>query len=143
MGKRRRAKTSRGLHKWLGLVFSVFFILWAVSGIVLNHRSFFSSWDVDRKMIPREYSYDNWNLAAARGAENLSRDSSLIFGNIGIWLSTDNYRNFADYNKGFPKGIDNRKVTAVLKSKSGRLYAGTFFGLFAFNHENPSSTGRL
>ncbi|MDZ7740683.1 MAG: PepSY domain-containing protein [Bacteroidota bacterium] len=136
MKKKRRARFSRWLHKWLGLIFSLFFIFWAVSGIVLNHRNTFSPLDVNRDLLPAEYAYDNWNLGAVKGAEKLGPDSVLIYGNTGIWLADNEFENFRDFSEGFPAGIDNKKISSVLMTKSGKLFAGTFFGLFKFDEDN-------
>ena len=121
-------------HKWLSVVLGLFILLFSFSGIVLNHRQIFSSVDVNRSWIPKEYRYNNWNLAAVKGAIDLPGDSSLIFGNIGVWLSTNNFKTFSDFNAGFPKGIDNRKVSCMLQTKGGQLFSGTYFGLFQYNY---------
>ena len=120
-------------HKWLGIVITIFILLFAVSGIVLNHRELFSSIDVNRSYLPKEYDYNNWNLAAVNATERVGEDSVLIYGNIGIWLTDQNTSYFQDFNKGFPIGADNRKISKVYKSKSGNIYAGTFFGLFQYD----------
>jgi hypothetical protein len=79
MKKGRRAKTSRFLHKYLGLVSSLLFVFWVVSGIVLNHRQTFSSIDVGRDNLPSGYVYNNWNLASLKGGIDIGGDSCCFF----------------------------------------------------------------
>jgi len=77
-----------------------------------------------------EYKYRNWNNAAIKSSLEIGGDSVLIYGNTGIWLTTDNYLTFTDFNQGFDNGIDNRKIFSMIKTLTGDLYAGTLFGLF-------------
>jgi len=120
-------------HKWLSVVLAVFIVLFSLSGIVLNHREGFSSIDVSRTILPEEYHYNNWNDAAAKSTLKINNDSILIFGNIGVWLTDSTFSNFKDFNAGFPGGIDNRKTCSMLKTQSGKLFAGTFFGLYRYD----------
>ena len=122
-------------HKWVSIILTVFILLFVVSGIVLNHRDLLSSYDVDRSHLLERYEYKNWNSAAVKSYINLNNDSALVYGNIGIWLTTDNYRTFRDFNSGFPAGVDNRKIESMLLTTKGNLYAGTLFGLYFFNNE--------
>lgn len=122
----------RKYHKWPGLIFALFILLFSFSGIVLNHRNIFSSIDVNRKWIPRNYHYYNWNLAAVKSAIKLPDDSLMLFGNIGVWKTDSSFTGFRDFNKGFPKGIDNRKIYTMLFTHNHRLLAGTLFGLYEY-----------
>jgi len=115
------------------LVLALFIMVFAVSGIILNHRSWLSGVDVDRKFLPEVYQYKNWNLAAVKGSTNVGADSMLVYGNIGAWISTDHFKTFVDFNQGFPEGIDNRKISKIVESEDGRLFAATFFGLYSRN----------
>lgn len=117
-------------HKWLGIIASLFLLVFSISGIILNHRSFFSPIDVDRKWMPKEYQYQNWNNAAVRSAIDISPDSVLIYGNIGVWLSDSTLKSFSDFSKGFSKGIDNKKICKIFKDSKGRILAGSLFGLY-------------
>jgi|WetSurMetagenome_2_1015567.scaffolds.fasta_scaffold65574_1 hypothetical protein len=126
-------KFFRTYHKWPGVILTVFILLFALSGIILNHRELLSPLDVNRKWLPDTYRYRNWNLAAVKGRLNLASDSNLIFGNIGVWLTDSTYTAYHDLNKGFPRGADNRKVASLAGSKKQGLYAGTLFGLFRFD----------
>ena len=123
----------RKYHKWFSLAATFFLLLFAVSGMVLNHRELLSGVDVNRKLLPPVYRYNNWNLAAVKGSVKAGDDSVLVFGNIGIWLTDSTYREFYDLNAGFPAGIDNRKINTLSWSPVSGLYAGTLFGLFRFN----------
>ena len=125
-------------HKWLSIVLTVFIILFALSGIVLNHRQLFSSIDVNRDYLPSDYKYNNWNNAGVAGTQKIGVDSILIYGNIGIWLTDTNAINFKDFNAGLPNGIDNKKVSKIHYSKSLGLFAGTYFGLYKFNEITSS-----
>ena len=130
MKKRKRAlKIFKKLHKWPAIVIAFFAILFAFSGIVMNHRQLFSPVDVSRNLLPNNYRYVNWNLAAVRGSEPIKPDSILIYGNIGIWNTDGNFETFSDFNQGFPKGIDNRKIYSLKRFKN-EFYAGTHMGLF-------------
>lgn len=131
--KDRLLKWFRKYHKWPGLIFALFILLFSVSGIVLNHRDLFSSIDVNRKWLPSNYRYANWNLAAVKSAVSLPDDSLLIFGNIGVWKTDSNFTRFRDFNKGFPIGIDNRKIYSLLSTRNHRLLAGTLFGLYEYS----------
>jgi hypothetical protein len=100
----------------------------------MNHRELISSIDIKRSLLPAEYSYENWNKGAVKSVFRLSGDSTLVYGNIGVWLSTDRCQTFQDWNTGFPKGSDNRKVSKILKTPNGKLFAGTYFGLFQYSY---------
>lgn len=127
--KNKSLRLFRKLHKWPAIIIAFFAILFAFSGIVMNHRQFFSPVDVSRNLLPHNFRYENWNLAAVRGSEKISRDSVVIFGNIGAWKSDMDFNNFADFNQGFPKGIDNRKIYSVIKF-GNELFAGSHMGLY-------------
>ncbi|HNQ82606.1 MAG TPA: PepSY domain-containing protein [Bacteroidales bacterium] len=117
-------------HRWPGVIMGFFFILWAISGVVMNHRQLFSNFDITRNLVPKENRYVNWNNAAVRSGVMIGNDSLLLFGNTGIWLTDTRFAAFKDFNAGFPEGIDNRKISSMLVSSKGNVYAGTLFGLF-------------
>ncbi|MDD2277804.1 MAG: PepSY-associated TM helix domain-containing protein [Bacteroidales bacterium] len=123
-------------HKWLGVTLAIFFMFFALSGIVMNHRGFFSRFDINRNWLPKEYRYSNWNNAAIKGVKEIGKDSLLAYGNIGIWLTENSFSKFTDFNKGFPKGIDNRKISDLHKAQSGELFAATLFGLYRLSNQD-------
>lgn len=113
----------------------MFMLYFGITGIVMNHRKTFSGIDVNRKYLPADYSYTNWNNSAIKGSLVLGTDSILLYGNIGIWLTDSTFTHYTDFNGGLPKGIDNRKVFDIHQSPHGHLYAATLFGLYAFDKE--------
>jgi hypothetical protein len=133
-------KTLKKYHKWPALVISLFLFLFAFSGIVLNHRDLFSSVDIDRGWLPRVYRYSNWNLASVKSSLEVSEDSILIYGNIGIWLTDKNFSKFSNFSDGFPKGIDNRKIFTMLITEAGNVYAGSLSGLYRLDRQGGKWT---
>jgi hypothetical protein len=129
------AKVYKKLHKWPGLIISVILLYYSTTGIFMNHREFFSGIDVSRTILPENFHYSNWNNGAIKGQLILSKDSILFYGNIGIWLTDSSFKDYKSFNRGFPKGMDNRKIYDVHRSSNGDLYAATHFGLFAYNKE--------
>ena len=120
-------------HKWLGVFLTILILLFSASGILLNHRNLVSGINISRKLLPKEYEYKNWNKGAVKGTLKITEDSILVYGNIGIWLTDSNAIHFTDFNSGFPKGIDNRKICKVYKTRTGEIFAGTLFGLYHYN----------
>jgi hypothetical protein len=131
-GNNRTLKWFRKYHKWPALIFTFFIFLFSLSGIILNHRNQFSSVDVSRKWLPSGYRYQNWNLAAVKSRIQLTDGSYLVYGNIGVWKTDGDMKSFSDYNQGFPRGIDNRKINSLLQTRDNRLFSGTLFGLFEY-----------
>jgi PepSY-associated TM region len=121
---------ARKYHKWPSIVLAFFIILFAFSGIVMNHRQVFSGIDISRKFLPKEFRYKNWNNHAIRGNLDLNDSSMLVYGNVGIWKTDSTFRDFSDFNQGFKDGIDNKKIYCLAKDNYAKLYAGTYFGLF-------------
>lgn len=130
MSIQAKRKWFKKWHKWPSIVLSVFILFFATSGIILNHRQWFSGTDIGRKYIPEDYRYRNWNLASVKGSLSIGRDSVLVYGNIGVWLTDKEYSHFIDFNAGFPEGIDNRKINSLEITEDGALFAGTLFGLY-------------
>lgn len=128
MKKSRAIKFFKKFHKWLAIIIAFIAILFAASGIVMNHRQTFSPIDVSRNLLPSNYTYNNWNLAGVRGSYKVE-NANFIYGNIGIRKSTDDLKTFEDFNQGFPTGIDNRKIYSIIRFKS-ELFAGTHLGLY-------------
>jgi len=129
MKRTRVIKLFKKLHKWPAIVIAFFAILFATSGIVLNHRQFFSPIDVSQKLLPSNYSYNNWNQAAVRGSVDINDDTNLIYGNIGVWKTNIEFDSFENFNQGFPKGIDNSKIYSIIKF-GDYFFAGTHLGLY-------------
>lgn len=121
-------------HKWVSIIFSLFILLFSISGIILNHRELFAKIDINRKYLPESYSYKNWNNSSIRGSLQINNDSILFYGNVGIWLTDSEMFDFSDFNFGFPEGVDNRKISTILKTKNNELLAGSFFGLYKYNY---------
>ncbi|VAW20675.1 FIG00939636: hypothetical protein [hydrothermal vent metagenome] len=136
MKKNRLIRILRKFHKWPGIIIAFLVILFASSGIIMNHRSILSSVDIPRSLLPSDYHYKNWNLAAVRGSASLGNGTSLMYGNIGVWETTDDFHTFRDFNHGFPSGIDNRKIYSIVNFKDGDLVAGTHFGLYKRVRQN-------
>lgn len=126
-------KLLRKYHKWPSLFIGVFLILFSLSGIILNHRQFFSPVNVSRNLMPPVYRYNNWNLAAIKGSVWLDNNRQLLYGNIGIVETDSAYSHFKDFNKGLGSGIDQRKIFTVLKTNDNRLFAGTLYGLYQYD----------
>ncbi len=126
-------KVVKFIHRWFGVVAAFFMLMFALSGIVLNHRDLVSTLSISRNCLPNDYRFQNWNLAAVKGATHLSPDSILVYGNIGVWLTDSIFSRFTDFNKGIRKGIDNRKVFHIVKTRKGNTYAAMLSGLYHFN----------
>ncbi|MFV0593130.1 MAG: PepSY domain-containing protein [Draconibacterium sp.] len=137
MKRTRVIKLFKKLHRWPAVVIAFIATLFAISGIVMNHRGVFSGIDVSRKLLPGNYSYTNWNQSAVRGSLELDSGTVLIYGNIGVWESTPDLAVFKDFNAGFPKGIDNRKIYSLITFRQN-LYAGTHLGLYTRSITNGS-----
>ncbi len=125
-------KKWKWIHRWFSLVLGLFLILWAVSGMVLNHRVLVSNLEFNRNILPPEYRYQNWNNASIRSGLALGADSLLIYGNIGIWLTDSNFSAYKPLMEGLPMGGDNRRASKLVLSPNGHLFAGTQRGLFYF-----------
>lgn len=136
MKKSRVIRFFKKLHKWPAIIIAFMAMLFAASGIIMNHRSIVSWVDVPRKLLPENYTYNNWNLSAVRGSHSFG-DSLLIYGNIGVWKCDADFQSFNEFNTGFPNGIDNRKIYTV-ESLGNQLFAGTHFGLY----KRPFSSGK-
>lgn len=126
-------KFFKGAHKWVGIVIALLIIIFSLSGVILNHRQIFSSVDLNRSILPKEYQYKNWNNAAVRATVKLGSNNFLTYGNIGIWQTDSTFSKFTDFNAGFSTGVDNRKIFKVLSTPKV-LLAGTLFGLYEFKH---------
>lgn len=131
-------KTLRKYHKWPSLIVGLFVLLFCFSGIVMNHRMFFASFNFPRAFMPADYAYRNWNLASVKGFLKINDLEMLAYGNTGIWKTNKHFSQFDDFNTGFPKGIDHRKVFTMIKTTNGSLYAGTLFGLYQYNQKHNS-----
>ncbi len=75
-------------HKWLGVIFALIILSYVFSGIILNHREGLSFIDVNRKLLPKEYRYQNWNNAAVKSTLKISSDSILFTGILEYGLLT-------------------------------------------------------
>jgi len=120
-------------HKWLGLTFALFLILYSLSGIILNHRDLLSGIDVSRKVMPKSYTYQNWNLSSLRGSAEIGQDSILLYGNMGLWLADGKLENLREFAAGIPEGMDNRKIFKIYKSHKGNLYLASLRGAYQWS----------
>lgn len=89
-----------------------------------------ASVDVSRRWLPASMQYSNWNNGLVRGTAFHPSDSTLLFyGNNGVWAVDTAFHTVCDFNTGFPKGVDNRNVRAVVCHRD-TLFAATQFAIY-------------
>ena len=122
-------------HKWFGLLFCFFILLFSLSGIILNHRTLVSQIDISRKYLPSLFEYKKWNNNFLRGTISLQKDTNTVFiyGSAGIFKSDKQATFFKEFNKGFPQGVDNRNIQAMAETPSLELFAAAQFTLYQYN----------
>ncbi len=135
---RKSSKRMRKWHKWLGLIFAFFFIMFSISGILLNHRRAISSIDVPRSALPADYRYENWNNGSVKGTLALSADSILMYGGSGVWLTDSVGVQFRQYTTGMKSGIDNQITSGMVITPGKEVFAATTFGLYRLEREKDT-----
>ena len=120
----------RKWHKWVSLMVGVPLVLLCLSGVILNHRPFFSDMDVSRGILPDDYRFRNWNNGLLKGTCSLDSNHVLIYGKAGVWKMNLQTQETTDFNDGFPKGVDHRTISRVVQTKDSVLYAAAQFSLY-------------
>lgn len=138
--------TWKKYHRWLGLVLSVFMLVFCVSGIILNHREVFSGCEVSRKWLPASYYIKNFNNGVVKGtvvkksaAHSLSSencDSVLAYGCAGVFLTDFRLSTWQDFNAGLPESIDERNVRHVVKVKDGSLWCAALRDVYRYDENS-------
>lgn len=138
--------TWKKYHRWLGLVLSVFMLVFCVSGIILNHREVFSGCEVSRKWLPASYYIKNFNNGVVKGtvvkksaAHSLSSencDSVLTYGCAGVFLTDSRLSTWQDFNAGLPESIDERNVRHVVKAKDGSLWCAALRDVYRYDENS-------
>ncbi len=124
---------SRKIHKYTGLVFFIYFLLMAISGILINHPNLIRSLSMPAFMTPDSYKHKQWNRMAIRDAVFSSNytDTLYVAGRSGVLLSRDNGRSFCFLDKNFPcSAYDKETYDLLLLENQKLLYAGTRSGLY-------------
>lgn len=138
--------TWKKYHRWLGLVLSVFMLVFCVSGIILNHREVFSGCEVSRKWLPASYHIKNFNNGVVKGTvvkksagHSLSSencDSVLAYGCAGVFLADSRLSTWQDFNAGLPESIDERNVRHVVKAKDGSLWCAALRDVYRYDENS-------
>lgn len=138
--------TWKKYHRWLGLVLSVFMLVFCVSGIILNHREVFSGCEVSRKWLPASYYIKNFNNGVVKGTvvkksatHSLSSencDSVLVYGCAGVFLTDSRLSTWQDFNAGLPESIDERNVRHVVKAKDGSLWCAALRDVYRYDENS-------
>ena len=126
--------TWRKHHKWFGLLFCFFMLMFCWSGIVLNHREAVADINVSRKWLPAGYRFEAWNGGLLRGTLRYTDKDSvahiLAYGAAGVWRTDTAASAFADFNEGLSQGADYRSMKGIVQTPDGTLYAAGQFGLY-------------
>ena len=155
--------TWKKYHRWLGLVLSVFMLVFCVSGIILNHREVFSGCEVSRKWLPASYYIKNFNNGVMKGTvvknqktasdsteqslaveknpsvhanSSESPDSVLVYGCAGVFLTDSRLSTWQDFNAGLPESIDERNVRHVVKAKDGSLWCAALRDVYRYDENS-------
>lgn len=155
--------TWKKYHRWLGLVLSVFMLVFCVSGIILNHREVFSGCEVSRKWLPASYYIKNFNNGVVKGTvvknqktasdsteqslaveknpsvhanSSESPDSVLVYGCAGVFLTDSRLSTWQDFNAGLSESIDERNVRHVVKAKDGSLWCAALRDVYRYDENS-------
>lgn len=139
-----KRKLHHSFHKWLGIPVCLLMLLFCLSGIVLNHRQFFSQTGISRSLLPQRYHYVKWNNGLLRGTLPLPDGSVLIYGSSGIFLYSNTFqKNISDASFLIFNSSFNQDVRRMVTLPNGHLVAITPFAAhFLQYNQFAQNTGR-
>lgn len=108
--------------------------MFCLSGIVLNHPSVFSQYNVSRALLPKSYQYNQWDKGLLRGTQTW-QNHVLLYGNSGVMITDSTASAFADFNKGLPIGADHRNIRSMVEMPSHKLFALGQYGLYTYHKQ--------
>lgn len=122
-------------HKWAGIAAAFFLLMFAISGIVLNHRAAVADAGVSRGLLPARYRFKAWNGGLMRGTVKTDSLSGalLVYGAAGIWKTDTACSAVADFNTGLPSGPDHRNIRAVVRGAGSELFAVSIHDLYRYD----------
>lgn len=121
----KKAKLLKSLikwHKWPSLFFALLFILYALSGIVLNHKKIFGDLKVSRSYMPSTYKLENWNSNSVSGFTHRRDGSYLICGTAGLVAADSLFARFEPLDR-----WGKKQISAIHENEKS-LYGGTTEG---------------
>lgn len=130
-----RLVTWRKHHKWIGIGFCFFMLMFCVSGVILNHRSLVASVNIGREWLPERYEFRNWNGGLLRGTLKVD-DHVIVYGNGGLFSSDSTGQTFESFNDGLPTGADFRQMRSAVRAADD-IFAVSGFGLYRRSAQGP------
>ena len=129
---------SKRLHKYVGLIGLVYFLIMAISGVLLNHPSLIRGISVPQGLLPTSFRHANWDRMVMREVvfSRGERPMMIVGGKAGVWQSLDGGRSFAALTVGFPLSAYDRDTFCLLLTETPQasfLYAGTRSGLYRYD----------
>lgn len=131
-------KASKFLHKYLGLIFLLYFIMMGITGVLINHPELIRSISMPLSFVPPSYQYTNWNRMSIREtvfSDDL-KDTHYVCGKEGVWQSRDRGKTYSPLKNGYPTHAGGRDTYCLLIAKkvnNSIIYAGTRDGLYYCN----------
>lgn len=114
----------------------------SISGVLLNHPEILKNLSVPKWFVPEHYHPDNWNRKTLKGIiySGEGRDTLIVYGNQGIYRSTDNGTQFSPFMAGeFPTAAWKRRTNHLFFNKQLQLLlAATNDGLFRYDFEHSA-----
>jgi len=117
------------------LIFAAYFLLMALTGILLNHPELIRGLALPVALLPDSHTLRNGARMAVRDTVS-DGDSLIIGGRAGVWYSPDRAEHFIPLMEGYPQDADDRDTLCLLHYRhQGRthLLAGTRNGLFHYD----------
>lgn len=124
--------TWRSFHKYVGLVLSVFLLVFCVSGIILNHRTLVAGCNVNRLLLPSDYHITNYNNGIVKGTIDIEDGCLLLYGCAGVWKAKRDFSHQVSFNQGLPQGVDERNIKNMVRTKDGSLWCVTTFDVYRY-----------
>lgn len=130
MTKKKSKISWKGFHRWVGLVLTIPVLVFCISGILLNHRSWISGCNVSRSLLPSSYKIENYSQGIIRGTAKLPSGKILAYGIAGVWETDSALSHFKEMNQGLPSGVDGRNIKGIVTDKKGRTWLASQYKLY-------------
>ncbi len=131
----KKSTSSSKWHKVLSLIFTPLLIIFALSGIGLNHPDLIKSLSLPVKSLPENYHFDNWNRGSIQALVEDGKGGVYSAGKNGLgYFFQGQYQPvenpLADIN------WHNFIYSLYLDEKNNQLYVGSRDGLFRYSPLN-------